>query len=75
MQIYPPPRPTAPCPTQIVTDDNGRRTITAPQYHDGRLAQNDNFQYSYDAQGRLERERSLRVTDGSADQVFVYDCR
>ena len=69
------PFPIAPCPTQIKVDDNGRRTITAPQYRDGRLAQNENFQYEYDASGRLERERALRVPDGSADRVFHYDCR
>lgn len=68
------PYPIAPCPQQIDVVDNGHRTIKTPQYRDGRLAQDDDFQYRYDAQGRLERERSLRMTDGSADRVFSYDC-
>lgn len=65
----------APCPTSITVVDGDGERVTRPAYRDGRLVQDDTSTYEYDASGRLERARSRRIIDGSADQVFVYECR
>lgn len=63
-----------PCPTTITTDDNGRRRISRPTYRDGRLMQDNDYIYSYDSSGRLERMRTLHADNGAHDTLFTYSC-